>query len=125
MKITRFNASRGGFTLVEILIVVAIMGLLVAIAVPNYVKTRTNAQRQICIENLAQIESAKQIWGLEVGKTFGDVPTEADLIGPSLFIKVMPRCPAGDGGYRFNAIGRIAECVDVPSHVLEVGETGP
>lgn len=125
MKITRFNASSRGFTLVEIMIVVAIMGLLVAIAVPNYVKTRTNAQRQICIENLAQIESAKQIWALEIGKTYGDVPTEGDLIGPALFMKVLPRCPAGDGGYRFNAIGRTAECIDVPTHVLEVGDMGP
>ena len=116
MKITRFQASRRGFTLVEIMIVVAILGLLIAIAVPNFVKTRANAQRSICIENLAQIESGKQIWGVEVGRTYGDVPTDADLIGPTLYIKETPRCP-GAGNYRFNAIGTTAQC-DQPGHVL-------
>lgn len=116
MKITRFQASKRGFTLIEILIVVSILGLLLAIAVPNFVKTRTNAQRQICIENLSQIESAKQIWGVEVGKTYGDVPNEGDLIGPTLYIKEIPRCPAG-GNYRFNGIGTTAAC-DIAGHVL-------
>jgi prepilin-type N-terminal cleavage/methylation domain-containing protein len=116
MRITRFQASRRGFTLIEILIVISILGLLLAIAVPNFVKTRTNAQRQICIENLAQIESAKQIWGVEVGRTYGDTPQDAELIGPTLYIKEKPRCPAG-GNYRFNAIGTTAAC-DVNGHVL-------
>ena len=116
MKITRFRASSSGFTLVEILIVVAILGLLITIAVPNYVKTRTNAQRQMCIENLAQIEAAKQMWGVESAKTTGDIPTDVDLIGPSLYIKDKPRCPGGPH-YRYNPIGTNAEC-DIPGHVL-------
>lgn len=118
MKInTRFQASRRGFTLVEIMIVVAILGLLIAIAVPNFIKTRANAQKQICIENLSQIESAKQIWGVEVGRTYGDVPNESDLIGPTLYIKERPRCPAG-GNYRYNPIGTTASCDSPAGHVL-------
>ena len=118
MKInTRFQASRRGFTLVEIMIVVAILGLLIAIAVPNFVKTRANAQKQICIENLSQIESAKQIWGVEVGRTYGDIPSETDLIGPTLYIKERPRCPAG-GNYRYNPIGTTASCDSSAGHVL-------
>jgi prepilin-type N-terminal cleavage/methylation domain-containing protein len=116
MKLTRFRAKQKGFTLVEILIVVAIMGLLVAIAVPNYVKTRTNAQRQVCIENLAQIEAAKQMWGVEVGRGNGDVPTDADLIGPVLYLKKEPLCPA-QGTYDFRAIGTNAVCT-VTGHTL-------
>jgi prepilin-type N-terminal cleavage/methylation domain-containing protein len=118
MKITRFQASRQGFTLVEIMIVVAILGLLIAIAVPNFIKTRTNAQKQVCIENLAQIESAKQIWGVEVGRTYGDAPDDSDLIGPTLYIKERPRCPAG-GTIRFNAIGTNASCDSPAGHVLQ------
>ena len=118
MKITRFHAyGKGGFTLVEILIVVAIMGLLLTIAVPNFVKSRAQAQKLVCKENLAQIESAKQVWGLEIGRGMGDEPTQLDLIGPTLFIKEMPKCP-GSGTYTFNVIGSNAVCT-VTGHVLQ------
>ena len=104
----------------EILIVVAVMGLLVAIAIPNYVKTRGNAQRQVCIENLSQIESAKQIWGVEVGRSNGDPATVADLIGPTLYIKEEPLCPMGNQRYDFRTIGQVATCPNAASgHTLE------
>jgi prepilin-type N-terminal cleavage/methylation domain-containing protein len=109
MKTNRFRTKAHGFTLVEILIVVAIMGLLVGIAVPNFVKTRTLAQKNVCIENLTQIESAKQVWGLEASKKTGDPATEEDLIGPTLYIRLMPECPSG-GEYDFESIGTPATC---------------
>ncbi|MBM3832823.1 MAG: type II secretion system protein [Verrucomicrobia bacterium] len=67
--------AQSAFTLVEIMVVIAIIGLLAAIAVPNFVKSRARAQSHICAENLAQIESAKQMWGLEKGKVDGDTAT--------------------------------------------------
>ena len=115
---TKFLKQRAaGFTLVEIMIVVAIMGLLVSLALPNFVKSRTNAQKQVCIENLSQIESAKQIWGVETGQKNGDTATAADLIGPTLYIKKEPQCPAG-GEYDYTTIGANAECT-VTGHVLQ------
>ncbi|MBI3877160.1 MAG: prepilin-type N-terminal cleavage/methylation domain-containing protein [Verrucomicrobia bacterium] len=97
------------FTLVEVMIVVAIVGLLVAIAVPNFVKTRASAQQKACIKNLSTIDSAKQQWGLDNQKTDTDVPVQTDLVGPALYLKDMPVCPGG-GTYSFNAIGLRPTC---------------
>jgi len=60
-----------GFTLVEIMIVVAIIGMLAAIAIPNYVKCRQTAHMTGCIGNLRQIDGAVQSWALEKGKEAG------------------------------------------------------
>ena len=105
-----------GFTLVEMMIVVAILGLIVAIAIPNFLKSRIQARKQVCIETLSQIESAKQLWGLEAGKHEGDAPTRADLIGPTLYLKKDPDCPAG-GTYDFQTIGVSATC-NIEGHTL-------
>jgi prepilin-type N-terminal cleavage/methylation domain-containing protein len=109
MKTNGFRSGRRGFTLLEILIVVAVVGILVALAIPNFLKSRVQARKQMCIENLSQIESAKQIWGVEHGKKDGDVPNEDDLIGPDKYIKKQPQCAAG-GTYSFNAVGTTATC---------------
>jgi prepilin-type N-terminal cleavage/methylation domain-containing protein len=106
---THLLRRRHGFTLIEIMIVVAIFGILIGLAMPAFLKSRTHARKQVCIENLAQIESAKQLWGLEKGKKTGDRATEADLTGPDSYIKVIPQCPGG-GTYNYTHIGANAEC---------------
>jgi prepilin-type N-terminal cleavage/methylation domain-containing protein len=112
---THLAATRG-FTLVEIMIVIAIIGLLVAIAVPNFIKHREFAQTQACLKNLSTLEGAKQIWGVENRKSAPDAPNEIDLIGPTLYIKVMPVCPSG-GNYNIQPIGVNATCT-YNNHVL-------
>ena len=95
MKISKSNKS--GFTLVEIMIVVAIIGLLAAIAIPNFVKARTTSQANACINNLRQLDGAAQQYALENKKSSSDTYT-LSAIQP--YIKLtsngsLPACPGG------------------------------
>ncbi len=74
------RASRKtAFTLVEIMIVVAIIGLLAAIAIPNYLNARSKSQQTACINNLRQLDQAKQAWAMEKGKSSSDTPVPSDV----------------------------------------------
>ncbi len=117
----KINTSRNaGFTLVEIMIVVAIIGLLAAIAIPNFVKARNTSQANACINNLRQIDSAVQQWALESGAADGTAPTASIWT----YIKggLVPHCPIGKTAYELPlTIAGGPVCPNVgtaPTHVL-------
>ena len=113
----RINSNRkSGFTLVDIMIVVAIIGLLAAIAIPNFVKARTASQTSACIANLKQIEGAIATWALEMKKVNTDPVTDADIFGLNNYIKVKPSCPAS-GNYAYPDVQTRPTCT-VIGHTL-------
>jgi prepilin-type N-terminal cleavage/methylation domain-containing protein len=85
---------RRAFTLVEIMIVILIIGLLLAIAVPQFMTARENAQEKACWQNQQKLEAAKHMWLMDYGFASSSTPTMADLVPE--YIKKQPECPTND-----------------------------
>ena len=104
-QISRCN--KRGFTFIEIMVIVLIMGILLAIGIPNFLKARRNGCTKACIHNMRQMEGAKEEYAMEYNKSVGD-PIDWDKIVPS-YLKEEPECPAG-GLYTLFPIGDMVDC---------------
>lgn len=111
------QTGRSGFTLVEIMIVVAIIALLAVIATPHFLKARNSARVKACMENLRVMDAAKTQWAFDYRQPTSAYPLSTDIV-PYLRDGGMPACPA-NGTYRIRSLRRQPICSLYPEgHTL-------
>jgi prepilin-type N-terminal cleavage/methylation domain-containing protein len=122
MQMNKKTKDRGGFTLVEIMIVVALIGLLSAIAIPSWVRARVTSQTGNCINNLRQIDAAKQQWAIETSQSGNSTPLLSDI---TPYLKNTVACPSAGvsasfgSSYQINSVANKPVCQIVgATHVL-------
>ena len=110
------QTPQAGFTLTEIMVVVAVIGLLAVMALPAFARSRARSAQNQCISNLRLIDGAKAQWAMDTFRGSGVKPRDSDLFGLSLYIRKKPECPAG-GHYDLGKVKDPATCT-VTGHTL-------
>lgn len=112
--------TQSAFTLLEIMMVVAIIGMLAAIAIPNISHAVKEARERACSLNRKNIDAAKLRWSLARNEPPTATPPENELFGADAYIEHKPNCPAG-GAYAINAVREKCTCSTV-SHANRAGD---
>ena len=101
--------TRAGFSLIEMMMTILLISILMAIAIPNYNKSRVKSQADACSATLNEIDTCKRMWSLEAKSSETNAPTDSDLFGLGKFMSEKPKCPLG-GTYRLNAVKLKVSC---------------
>lgn len=96
---------RRGLTLIEIMMVVLIIGMLLTIATPSFIRARDNSRAKACQHTLWEIQSAKERWAMDNRRGATDTPAMTDLVLPGVYLRGSAACPSG-GAY---TVGRLDE----------------
>jgi len=107
---------RKGITLIEMCIVLLLITILLLIAMPQFMRARSNAQVKACKSHLWHIQEAKQRWGMENRKAPSDTPVQVDL--QPTYLKAWPECPAG-GAYTIGNLDTTPTCSIGGEHAIQ------
>ncbi|MCK4851659.1 MAG: prepilin-type N-terminal cleavage/methylation domain-containing protein [Candidatus Omnitrophica bacterium] len=103
-----------GFTLIEIMIVIAVLGVIMSIAIPGFIRTNEKAKRNSCVTNLKRIDEAKSLWAMDSSTDLETPVTMADLA--PVYLKNTPACPSG-GVYTVGDMRTLPTCT-ISGHII-------
>jgi prepilin-type N-terminal cleavage/methylation domain-containing protein len=109
IRMSSQRRPRRGFTLVELVVVVLIIGMLLSVAAPSFVHARENSRAKACQHNLLQIQSAKERWAMDNRREATDTPTMVELARPGVYMRGTPVCPGG-GSYTIGRLDQLPTC---------------
>jgi prepilin-type N-terminal cleavage/methylation domain-containing protein len=108
--------NSSAFTLLEIMIVVTLIGVLAAVAIPSFQQSVAKTQARTCISTLRSVEMAKAQWMADAQKSADETPADADLFGEGKPLREKPKCPSG-GTYDWRRASDKPVC-SVPGHAF-------
>jgi prepilin-type N-terminal cleavage/methylation domain-containing protein len=108
--------SRRAFSLIEMMIVLLVITILLAIAVPAYMRVRESSKAKVCKTNLRQLQAAKERWAMDNRKRDSDVPDISDLC-PN-YVRRLPVCPSS-GRYETGTVGEPVKCSIEGEHSID------
>ncbi len=103
------SCTKKGFSVIELMIVVMILGFLLAVAIPSFLAARSATRARACQKNLTVMYEAKHQWAIEMNQPFFAEMDWEDLVGEDLYIRHQPECPAG-GEYELGSMLELPVC---------------